>query len=385
MKSRRLSAIALAGVLIASVPVLHWAPGSSPAVFAESGNASAPAVPVAEVLVRKLASTVRFTGYLEATQVVDITPRIAGLLVSASVPEGESVEKGELLFRIDPTHFELKVAQASAVLSRALALLEQAASEHARLSSLSNSGTATRKALEAANAEKVSREAEVAAARAALTEAELLHSYTEIRSPISGVADRVRIHPGNQVAAGSSDVLTRIVSTDELFVTFHIDEANFARLVARGLANITVQVDVSSAGGAPRDGVFDFRSAEFDRSTGTVRARAVIKNEDGQLKPGMFVRVRVPVAAEADAVLVAESAIHTAAGGRYVLVVDADRTVQQRPVSLGTPEGNLRVITDGLFAGDRIVLKGLVFPGMTVDPQPVPMPGATPESGRNAS
>lgn len=385
MNARLLSAVALAAVAIAAAPVINWTPGSTAAVFAQSADAPAVSVPVAKVLVRRLAPTVRFIGYLEASHIVDITPRIAGLLASALVPEGERVEEGALLFRIDPTHFELKVAQARAVLGRALALLEQASGEHARLSSLAVSGTASRKTLEAAHADKVSREADVAAARAALAEAELLLSYTEIRSPIAGIADRIRIHPGNQVAAGSSDVLTRIVSTDELFVTFHIDEANFVRIEEQDPSNLTVQVDVVSAGGVQREGVLDFRAAEFDRSNGTVRARAVIGNEDGLLKPGMFVRVRVPVAAPSDAVLVAESAIHTAAGGRYVLVVDANGVVHQRPVTLGMPEGNLRVISDGLSAGDRIVLKGLVFPGMTVDPQPAPMLDASTEPGRNAS
>lgn len=378
MKAPRLSALAISGAAIASAFTLNWATTHQPAVAAQ--EAPAPAVPVAEVVVRSLAPTARFTGHLEASHVVDITPRIEGFLASASVPEGGRVTKGEPLFRIDPEPFKLKVAQARAELERALALAEQASSDHARLSSLSGSGAVSRKALDEAKAAKGSREADVAAARAALDEAELLLSYTEIRAPISGVADRVRIQPGNQVAAGPGNVLTRIVATDELFVTFHIDETNFARLGAAGLSNLEVQVEVAAEPGETRRGKLDFSSAEFDRATGTLRARAVIDNRDGRLRPGMFVRVSVPLEAASDAVLVTESAIGTAPGGRYVLVVDANDTIQQKSVELGASEGQLRVIADGLSPGERVVLKGLVRPGMAVDPMLVAMPGVTLES-----
>lgn len=385
MKHRKISALAISGALIASGLALSWTTGSQPTDAATAAPSAAPVVPVADVVVRKMAPTARFTGHLEASHVVDLTPRIDGLLVSASVPEGERVEKGDILFRIDPEPFVLKVTQARAALDRALALNEQAKREHERLASLSDSGTTSRKALDAARTEKESRGAEVEAARAALAEAELLLSYTEIRAPISGVADRIRIQPGNQVSAGKGDILTRIVATDTLFVTFHIDEASFARLGNRRLSDLTAEITVAAEPDAPRRGTLDFGSAEFDRSTGTLRARAILENGDGRLKPGMFVRVRLPLESEADTVLVAESAIHTAPGGRYVLIADGNGTVQQKPVTLGAQEGDLRVIAGGLAPGERIVLKGLVQPGMTVDPKPVAMPGTASGTEGDAS
>ncbi len=384
MKPRRLSALAISGAVIATALTLNWTETNQPAVAARTAPEPKPTVPVAEVVVRTLAPTARFTGHLEASHVVDLTPRIDGLLVSASVPEGGWVAEGDLLFRIDPEPFILKVAHARAALDRALALLEQASSDHARQSSLSGSGTTSRKALDEAKAAKASREADVAAARVALDEARLLLSYTEIRAPIAGVADRIRIQPGNQVAAGPGNVLTRIVATDELFVTFHIDETNFARLGATDLSNLRVEVDVAAELGERRIGRLEFSSAEFDRATGTVRARAVIDNRNGRLRPGMFARVRLQLGSASDAVLVTESAIGTTPGGRYVLVVDASGTIQQKAVELGAPVGNLRVIAGGLSPGERVVLKGLVRPGMTVDPSLVPMPGTPLEPERDA-
>lgn len=385
MKLHRISALAMSGALVAAVLGLGWTTSSQPTVASQAASAAAPPVPVAEVVIRKMAASARFTGYLEASHVVDIVPRVDGLLLSATVPEGGWVERGDLLFQIDPAPFEVRVAQAQAGLDRATALSEQALREHARLASLTDSGTASRKALDAATTEKASRAAEVLAAKAALAEAELLRSYTEIRSPITGVADRIRIQPGNQVSGARGDVLTRVLSTETLFVTFHIDEASFARLGARGLSDLKVEVQVAADPGAPKEAVLDYSAAEFDRSTGTLRVRAVVDNTDGQLKPGMFVRVRLPLAEAADTVLVAESAIHTAPGGRYVLVADGKGTVVQKPVRLGTAEGRLRVVTDGLSGGDRVILKGLVQPGMTVDPQPVAMPGTATDGEGDAS
>jgi len=316
---------------------------------------------------------------------VDITPRISGLLISASVPEGERVEVGDLLFRIDPAPFALKVAHAGAELERAIAQAELASGDYSRLSSLSENGTSSRRALEVAHAEKASRDADVAAARAAFEEANLQLSYTEVRSPIAGVADRIMIQPGNQIAGGSSNILTRIVATDDLFVTFHIDEATFTRLGVGDVSDLRVQVQVASDPHAIRYGRIDFSSSEFDRSTGTLRMRAIVDNRDGQLKPGMFVRVRLPLASESNTLLVTESAIRTAPGGRYLLVVDANGTILQKSVTLGAAKGDLRVIVDGLSPGDRVVLKGLVQPGMTVDPVLVPMPFSAPETEADAS
>lgn len=374
MKLHRVSALAMSGALVAIVLGLGWTISSQPTIASQASGTTAPPVPVAEVVVRRMAATARFTGHLEASHVVDIVPRVDGLLLSASVPEGGLVERGDVLFRIDPTPFAIRVAQARAGLDRAVALAEQAEREHARLALLSDSGTASRKALDAAMTDRARTAADVLAAKAALAEAELLNSYTEIRAPISGVADRIRIQPGNQVSAAQGDVLTRILSTEALFVTFHIDEASFARLGPRGLADLRVEVDVAAEHGDAREGVLDFGGAEFDRSTGTLRLRAVVDNRDGRLKPGMFVRVLLPLTEASDAVLVAESAIHTAPGGRYVLVTDGTGTVVQKPVQIGAAEDGLRVVTDGLTAGERVILKGLVQPGMVVDPQPVSMP-----------
>lgn len=378
MKILRLPVIALGSAAIATfASPLIW--NKVTPLAAASSPTTQPqliSVPVADVVVRRMAPSARFTGHLEAVRHVEITPRVSGLLTEATFREGGRVRKGDVLFRVDPEAFVLKVDAARAAVERALSLAEQAEVDLVRAASLSGSGAISKKSREDAAALQRSRKAELAAARAALRQAELELRWTEIRSPIDGVADRMFIEPGNQVAAGPGSVLTKVMGVDQLHVTFHIDESTFLRLSATNLAGLTATIEVAAAAEArPIAAKLDFGSAEVDRSTGTLRVRAVVDNPAGKLKPGMFVRVQLPLEPPAETVLVSESAIGTAPGGRYVLSLDEKNTVFMRSIRVGASEGDLRVVEHGLSPRDRVILKGLVRPGMTVDPRLVAMPG----------
>lgn len=378
MKILRLPVIALGGATIATF--------ASPLIWREvaplamaSSQATKPqliSVPVADVVVLRMAPSARFTGHLEAVRDVEITPRVSGLLTEATFREGGRVRKGDVLFRIDPEPFVLKVDAARAAVERAVSLAEQAEADLARAASLSGSGAISKKAREDAAALQRSRKAELAAARAALRQAELELRWTEIRSPIDGVADRMLVEPGNQVTAGPGSVLTKVMGVDRLHVTFHIDESTYLRLSAGNFEGLTAKVEVAAADERrPIAARLDFGSAEVDRSTGTLRVRAVVDNPAGKLKPGMFVRVQLPLEPEAETVLVNEAAIGTAPGGRYVLSLDEKNSVVVKPIRIGASVGDLRVVEHGLSPRDRVILKGLVRPGMTVDPKVVSMPG----------
>lgn len=373
----RAAALSGAIVLSLSAAAVLWMPdGLAPPSSAEPAPAPPPAVPVAEVVVRMIAPTAEFTGFTEAVATVDVMPRAGGLLVAASVPEGRKVRKGDLLFSLDREPFLARVEAARAALDRALGLADQASADLARAEALAGTASASRKSLDDARAVRRAREADVAAARAALRQAEIDLGYTEIRAPIAGVVDRVEVQPGNLVAAAATR-LTRILATDQLHVTFDIDEATYVRLAGQPTIGRPVQVAPAADPENPVRGSLDFLAAEVDRSTGTLRARATLDNADGRLKPGMFARVRIPLTTPADTVLVSEAAIGADQGGRYVLAVDADGLVTHRTVDLGEAVGGLRAVRNGLSPGDRIVVKGLVRPGMTVTPEPVPMPGRT--------
>jgi gold/copper resistance efflux system membrane fusion protein len=227
------------------------------------------------------------------------------------------------------------------------------------------------------------RQAEILVAKAAVAAARLDLSYARITAPISGRVDRIMVTEGNLVnggAGGAANLLTTIVSIDPVHVYFDIDEATYLNAVrlARpdsqgGKASLPVAVALATDQGFPHKGTLDFVGNQIDRGTGTIRARAVVPNPDGLLAPGLFARARLTTGAERAAILVDDLAVGTDQGKNYVLVVGADNQAQYRAVQLGQMVDGLRMISSGLQAGERIIIKGLVRPGMSVTPRMVPM------------
>src|SRR5690606_8623803 len=207
-------------------------------------------------------------------------------------------------------------------------------------------------------------------------------AYARITAPISGRVDRVLVTEGNLVSggtAGAATLLTTIVSVDPLHAYFDIDEATYLAAVrhnrpdAGGASSMPVELGLATDQGTPHRGVLDFVGTRIDHGTGTIRARAVVPNPDGRLVPGLFVRVRLATGDARPAVLIDDQAVGTDQGRNYVLVVGQDNQARYRPVQLGPMADGLRVIDAGLLAGERIVIKGLARPGMTVSPDLVAM------------
>lgn len=335
-----------------------------------------PAVPVAEVIVRPVTPSVEFTGSLTAVNQVELRPRVAGYLQDVSVPEGRIVEKGRRLFVIDPRRFQATANAAKARLREAEAVSMLARAEYARAEELFAQKIVARDRLDTATASLEAGKAQVDAAKAALDAAQLDLSFTRVTAPISGRVGQALVTEGNYVASGVTP-LTTIFSIDPLHVYFDVDERTYLRSIAPGRANATpqgsqaakVMVGLTTDKTYSRVGRVDFLSNTANRGTGTVRVRAVIDNPDGQLTPGLFARVKLETGAPQARVLVSDQSIGTDQGSRYVLVVGKDDTTEYRPVELGTVVDGLRVIEQGLQPGERIVVKGLVRPGMQVTAQ----------------
>ncbi|QPC95831.1 efflux RND transporter periplasmic adaptor subunit [Mesorhizobium sp. INR15] len=355
-----------------------------PEAAAQLDEMPVPQVPVAEVVSRKVALSVEFTGHLEATKVVELRPRVGGAIDAVSVPEGGLVRQGQLLFQIDPRPFQAALDAAKAQLQQAAVLLDQAEIDFKRVETLAPKGTVSRKTFDDAQTARRQRQAQVEIAKASVAGAELDLSFTRVTAPIGGRVDRVLVSEGNLVAggnAGAATLLTTIVSTDPLYVYFDIDEATYLEFVVRARAiesgkaagKIPVQVGLMTDAGFPHVGEFDFLGNRVDRSTGTIRARAVVKNPDGQLAPGLFARVNLVTAEPVQTVLIDDQAIGIDQGNRYVLVLGTEDKAEYRPVELGPMVDGLRVVTAGLNSGEKIIVKGLVRPGMRVAPQMVSM------------
>lgn len=364
-----------------------------PYAAAQTGEMPAPQVPVAEVVTRDVALSAEFTGHLETSKLVELRPRVGGAIDMVSVPEGGLVQSGQPLFQIDARPFQVILDAAKAELQQAEVLLEQAETNFKRTASLAPNGTVSRKTFDDAQAMRGQRQAQLAIAKAAVAAAELDLSFTRVTAPIDGRVDRVLVHEGNLVTggnAGSATLLTTIVRTNPLYVYFDIDEATYLSFVARAWAqergkakdSMPVQIALMSDKDFTYHGALDFISNSIDRSTGTIRARAVVENLEGILAPGLFARIKLVTSEPMQTVLIDDQAIGTDQGRRYVLVLGEGNKAEFRPVEIGSIVDGLRVVSSGLQAGEKIIVKGLVGPGMQVTPQMISM---TPEQVSNSA
>lgn len=382
---------AVGGIAIASRDANDKGNAAAP----PTGAPMAPQVPVAEVITRTVAPSAEYTGFLAAPKAVDLRSRVGGAVDAVSVPEGSLVRKGQLLFQIDPRPFQVALDTATAQLRQAEVLASQAQADLDRAERLVTTGAVSRKSYDDAVSARSARQAQVQAAKAAVAAARLDLSYARVTAPISGRVDRALVTEGNLVSgggAGAATLLTTIVSIDPLHVYFNIDEATYLNVVSRsrpdtgggGKAALPVQVGLTTEKGFPHKGVLDFVGNTIDRSTGTIRARAVVPNPDGRMAPGLFARAKLSTGAPREAVLIDDQAVGTDQGRNYVLVVGENNQAQYRPIELGPVVDGLRVINGGLKVGERIIIKGLVRPGMAVTPRIVPMQGDAPKSTASA-
>ena len=385
MEVKRVATITAAlGVALVIAGCKEAAPPAAPA--------QPPSVPVAEVVVRQVTPFVEFTGALAAAKRVELRPRVAGYIQNVSVPEGRFVEKGHGLFAIDPRVFQAALDAAKARLREAQAAAMLAQAEHARAEQLFAQKIVARDRLDTATAALHAGKAQVDAAKAALDAAQLDMSFTRVTAPISGRVGQALVTEGNYVTSGVTP-LTTIVSIDPLHVYFDVDERTYLRSLAAGRANASPQgpqaskvlVALLTDQTYSRPGRVDFLANTSDRGTGTVRVRAVVANPDGHLTPGLFAKVKLETGAPQERVLISDASIGTDQSSRYVLVVGKDDKTEYRPIALGAVVDGLRIVEQGLQPGERIVVKGLVRPGMQVTPQAAAMDGTPVEAPKEAS
>lgn len=383
---KRMTAVAVAVVIAISGGLLYTAKNISdqPKQQASSAQMPIPQVPVAEVITQELNPTAEYTGYLSAPQSVEIKSRVGGVINSVSVPEGSYVRKGQVLFKIDPAPFQVALKTAQARLKAAEVQYSQAVLDFNRANKLVESGAVSNKVYDDALATKNNRQAQVQEAQAAVSAAKLDLSYTNITAPISGRIDRVLVTSGNLIAGGNTGnatALTTIVSVNPLYVYFDLDEKTFLNLKGQnksGQFNLPIEMGLANTETYPYTGKLNFVSTQIDQRTGTLRVRASITNDSGELAPGMFARVKLTTGNKQSTILIDDQAVGTDQGNNFVLVLGSNNTVEFRPVTLGSVVDGLRIISSGLQTGDKVIIKGLVRPGMQVKPNIVPMLTPTP-------
>jgi multidrug efflux system membrane fusion protein len=369
--------IAYSVVLAAALAAVLAGCGRSQA-GASAPAPAAPEVTVAAVVAKPLRDWEEFSGRLEAVDSVEIRPRVSGFIDSVHFTEGARIKKGQLLFRIDPRPFRAEVNRLTAALKSARAQQQLAASNHERGKRLLAQHWISQQAFDQLATQESTGVEEVGAAQAALETAQLNLEFTEVRSPIDGRVSRALITPGNLVS--SSSVLTTVVSDDRIYAYFDADEQTylkFARDTARnsGGAQSPVYMGLVNEQGYPHEGRLDFMDNQVDAQSGTIRGRAVFDNADGRFTPGLFARIKLVGAQSHDTILIDDRAIGTDLGKKFVLALKPDNTLEYRPIQLGAAIDGLRVVKQGLAAGDVIVVNGLqhVKPGIAVNPTRVEM------------
>lgn len=388
MHKRRLTALLAAAVLL--VAALLWFNETGGESEAKAATGPPPQVIAAAAISREYAPSSTFTGSLNAVQSVELKPRVSGFVQAVNVPEGQFVRQGHPLFQIDQAPFRARLDAARAATREVQARLNLARAENVRAARLVKEGVVAQERADQASATLAERQAQLASARAAERLAALDLTYTRVTAPISGRVGKILVTRGNLVAGGEAATpLTTIVSVDPLYVEFNVDEPTYLAALARArtgaAARMPVQVRLDDK--SIRSARLDFIGNRLDRGTGTIPVRAVLANPDGSLAPGLFAEVQLSVGRPQPAVLISDLAIGVEQGERFVLVLDASNVAQRRPVKMGGMLGSLRVITAGLRAGERVILKGLAGPGMKVQPKIVPMDAQgtrtqSPEDGR---
>jgi RND family efflux transporter MFP subunit len=328
----------------------------------------------------------QITRYLEATgntspiKSVDLVARVQGFLQSIDYKDGDFVKEGTTLFTIEPETYKLKLDQAEAAEAGAQASLKQAEFDFKRQTDLVARQAVSQATLDTSTSNRDNAQANLQQAQANTRIAEVNFGYTKVAAPFDGVVSAHLVSVGELVGAASPTQLATIVALDPIYVNFNVNEQDVIRireearrkgLTPADLKKTPVEIGLQTEDGYPHQGTLDYVSPTINQTTGTIAVRGVVPNPNRVLLPGYFVRVRVPVDQQPDALLVPDTALGSDQGGRYLLVVNKDNTVEQRKVRTGPVEGTLRVIEDGLKVDDHVVNAGLlrVIPGQKVDPQ----------------
>ena len=357
-------------------------------VLVACGGAEPPPPPptkvvVAEIQPRPATVEVEYVAQIDASNTVEIRPRVGGLLEKQVAVEGEAVKKGQVLFAIDRQPYVAALEQAKAALAQAESGLQQAQRDLARVQPLSELNAVSQQELDAVTARESAGRAAVQAARATVKTAELNLDYTTVTAPVDGVVGRAQFRVGGLVTAYQS-LLTTVYDADPVYVNFSISERRmlelqqrFGRLPAERGENGSGDADVFSirlADGSKyaQPARLNFIDAAVDRQTGTLPIRLEVANPDGQLRSGQFARVVVAADRLNDALLVPQRAVQELQGKTSLWVVDGESKAQRRDVRMGARIGSDWLVEEGLEPGAREIVDGYqrLKPGAPVEPLP---------------
>jgi membrane fusion protein, multidrug efflux system len=343
-----------------------------------------PPVPVQVAPVTQIAAplTISANGVVEPLQTVAVQAQVGGTLDAVAFHEGDDVQAGQILFRIDARPFEAALRQAQAALARDEAQMQNAQRDAERYKALAEKDYVTKSQADQASSSAASLRATVVADSATVDNAKLNLGYTTIRAPIAGRTGRLLVRQGNLVRS-NADPLVVINQLRPILVRFPVVQHDFPAVQRRTAQGpVTVRVATADSGRVNESGTLAFLDNAVDSLTGTVTAKARFANQTNLLWPGEYVRATVELSVQANAIAIPTRAVLAGQQGSYVFVIGGDKTAKVRPISVGREVGEMTTIEQGLTAGEQVVVDGQsrLTPNAKVDVKAIAPPpnGATP-------
>jgi RND family efflux transporter MFP subunit len=357
-------------------------------VPSEAPAAAPTPVTVSRPVERDVTDSADFTGRTAAVDSVEVRARVWGYLDKVNFKEGALVKKGDLLFEIDSRVYRADLERGQGTVAQYEARVRRLERDYRRAKNLLARGAVGQEEYDRYDGDYREAAANLDVAKANRDLAALNLEYTRVTAPVSGRVSRYVVTVGNLIQSGDQNggtLLTTLVSVDPMYVYFDVDERTVLRvrqLIREGKARSDretawpVSLGLATDEGFPHQGTINFEDNQVNPKTGTLRVRGVFRNKDEALSPGFFARVRVPIGQAHRALLVTDRAIDTDQGQKVLYVVNEKNEVVSRAVRLGALHHGLREITEGLNAGERVIVNGLqqVRPGVTVEPKLVDMP-----------
>ena len=340
-----------------------------------------PVVAVSAPLQRYVDTRLQFLGQFSAVEQVELRAQVGGTLMQIGFKDGEIVHKGDLLFVIDPTPYQIKLSEATAQVESAHARLDLASRELVRAETLKRTGFGTIENADQRAAQQRAAQAAVDEAEALVRDARFDLDHCRITAPFTGrigthLVSVANLIAGSRAATSPTTLLATIVSIDPVYLNFDMSEADYMtflrdRQKQGGPLADKVQVSLADEKGFTHEGTLDFVDNALDRSSGTIHARATIPNSDLLLTPGGFARVRLAVAPAAPALLVPDASVLPDQSEHIVLAIGRNDVVTPKQVQIGDLRDGLRVIRSGLTSSDQVIIKGIpaARPGSTVSPE----------------
>ncbi|ECS9712357.1 multidrug efflux pump subunit AcrA [Salmonella enterica subsp. enterica serovar Infantis] len=348
----------------------------------QQGGQQMPEVGVVTLKTEPLQITTELPGRTVAYRIAEVRPQVSGIILKRNFVEGSDIEAGVSLYQIDPATYQATYDSAKGDLAKAQAAANIAELTVKRYQKLLGTQYISKQEYDQALADAQQATAAVVAAKAAVETARINLAYTKVTSPISGRIGKSSVTEGALVQNGQASALATVQQLDPIYVDVTQSSNDFLRLkqeLANGSLkqeNVKAKVDLVTSDGIkfPQSGTLEFSDVTVDQTTGSITLRAIFPNPDHTLLPGMFVRARLQEGTKPTALLVPQQGVtRTPRGDATVLVVGADNKVETRQIVASQAIGDKWLVTDGLKAGDRVVVSGLqkVRPGAQVKVQEI--------------